>query len=138
MQGERLRTNGSGAAVINASRAAIAQATGQLPPGEHIVTLRAQAFPESMTLLVVGLSTEQRAGTGYKLDRLFNTPPDDPYERKAFTAQGNFWFNLLTACSLPDAVVQNVTLEQLATLLNDKQVVAGVNQRGFWSWVRAL
>jgi hypothetical protein len=125
---------------VDASRGAVARKIGRLPPGEHLVELRARAMPGQALLRIAGYSPELSAGTVMSLDRLFGPQPGDSDARskRAFAAQGSFWLSLLSACNLQDDELQDVTLAQLAERLSGRQVIAVINDAGFWSRVRSI
>jgi hypothetical protein len=130
----------SNSARIDASRAAIAQKTNRLPPGEHIVELRARAMPGQMVLRIVAASPGLDAGTKFDLDRLFGPlPPDNDLRgRRAYDAQGSFWLGILTTCGIADEELLDVSLEELAEKINGKQAIAIVNDAGYWTRVRPI
>jgi hypothetical protein len=130
----------SNSARVDASRAAIAQKTNRLPPGEHFVELRARAMPDQMMLRIVAVSPQLGTGTRFDLDRLFGhqPPTTDPRCRRAYEAQGSFWLGLLATCGIEDSELQDVTLDQLAEKINGKPAIAIINDAGYWSRVRPI
>jgi hypothetical protein len=125
---------------IDASRGAVARKTGRLPPGEHLVELRARAMPDQMVLRIAGYSVDLQAGTVVNLDKLFANPPspDDGRATRAYAAQGGFWLALLAACGIEDSELQNITLAELAEKISGRRAIAVISENGFWNRVRAL
>jgi hypothetical protein len=136
-------TNGSSkwnSARVDASSAAIARKIRRLPPGEHLVELQAKALPDQRVLRVAALSRELQAGTVANFDRIFDQPPSSNNARgaRAFTAQGAFWLSLLAGCGLKESELQDITLVELAEKISGKQVIAVINDSGFWNRARPI
>jgi hypothetical protein len=125
---------------VNASSAAIAQKIKRLPPGEHLVELRAKALPDQMVLRIAVYSAELEAGTALDLDKIFRPEPTSTDVRgmRAYTSQGALWLGMVAACGLQNDELQDITLEELAGKISGKQVVAIINDSGYWSRVRSL
>ena len=129
-----------GAARVNASSAATARKIKRLPPGEHLVELRAKAVPDQMVLRVAAYSVELQAGMVLNLDRIFGPEPatTDAKGTRAYEAQGTFWLSMLVTCGLEDSELQDITLDQLAEKISGKPAIAIVNQAGYWSRVKPV
>jgi hypothetical protein len=125
---------------VDASRGAIARKINRLPPGEHLVELRARVMPDQTLRIAAASQQLGGAGTTYDLNRLFGPePPDtDVRGKRAYEAQGSFWLSLLEACGLSDDQLRDITLEEVAEKINGKQVVAIINASGYWSRVRPI
>jgi hypothetical protein len=124
---------------VDASRGAVARKIGRLPPGEHLVELRARAMPDQMVLRIVAVSSELDAGTKLDLDRLFgpSPPENDLRGRRAYEAQGSFWLGVLTTCGIADEELRDISLEELAEKIKGK-AIAVINDSGYWSRVRPI
>jgi hypothetical protein len=125
---------------MDVSRGAIARKIGRLPPGEHLVELRARAVSDQTLLRVAGYSTVLQAGTVMNLDKIFGQPPSSSDARgmRAYAAQGSFWHSLLSTCDIQDGELQDITLDELSEKISGKQAIAIINESGFWSRVRSI
>jgi hypothetical protein len=124
---------------VDASRGAIARKINRLPPGEHLVELRAQAVPDQMVLRIAAYSADLQAGTLINLDKIFGRSPTDDQAKRVYAAQGSFWLSLLAACGLQDdSELQDITLDELAEKISGKQAIAVINEAGYWSRIRPI
>jgi hypothetical protein len=125
---------------VNASSAAIARKINRLPPGEHIVELRARAIPDQMVLRIAAFSAELQVGTTLDLDRIFHPQPAAPDVKgmRTYTSQGALWLSVLVACGLRDDELEDTTLAEVAEKISGKRVVVVINDSGYWNRARAL
>jgi hypothetical protein len=125
---------------LDASSAATARKINRLPPGEHLVVLRAKPVSNQMVLRIAAYSAELQAGTVVALDKIFGPqpPPSDVRGRRAYSSQGTLWLNIVAACGLDDSELMDVTLDALAEKISDKQAIVIISDSGYWSRVRPL
>lgn len=125
---------------IDASKAATSRKINRLPPGEHLVEIRAQAMPNQMVLRIAAYSAELQAGTLSDLDKIFGQSPTDARAKRAYEAQGSFWMSLILACGLGlgDDELQDISLPELAEKISGRQAIAVINDAGYWSRVRPI